>query len=118
MPVTTKGVPPYDRKADVPTSLFMWLQKLQLLFPKTSTFEATLNPSNVVANSELTETYTVTGLSVEDIVVVNPPTLTAGIGIVYARVSATDTLQIRWRNFTGSDINLASGTYLIAATRL
>lgn len=118
MPITAKGISPYDRKSEVPNSLFTWLQKLQLLFPKVSTYETTLNPGNIVANDELTETYTVTGLTTKDIVTINPPALNAGIGIMYARVSAADTLQIRWRNFTGSDVNPASGTYLIEAIRL
>lgn len=118
MPVSTKGISPYDRKSEIPNSLFTWLQRLQLLFPKTSTYEATINPGNIVANSELTETYTVTGLMTDDVVTVNPPALNAGIGIMYARVSATDTLQIRWRNFTGSDVDPVSGTYLIQATRI
>lgn len=118
MPISEKGIPPYNNKGGVPDTLYNWLQRLQLLFPKINTYSATINPGNIPANSELTETYTVTGLNTNDIVTVTPPSLDAGIGIMYCRVSAADTLQIRWRNFTGGGINPASGTYLIAAVRL
>lgn len=118
MPITEKGVSAFQEKEAISPTLFRWLQQLVLRFPKVNTYSATINPGNVVANSELTETYTVTGLNVNDIVSVTPPALDAGIGIMYARISAIDTLQIRWRNFTGSDVNPASGTYLIKTTRL
>lgn len=118
MAVTEKGITPYNDKQGIPITLFTWLQRLHLLFPKINTYSATINPGNISANSELTETYTVTGLNTNDIVIVAPPSLDSGIGIMYCRVSAADTLQIRWRNFTGGGINPASGTYLIAAIRL
>jgi hypothetical protein len=111
-----KGITP-PPEVSVPPELFGWLKRLQLVLPRCSTYEETLDPTNVVANDESTQTFTVSGLNVNDIVTVNPPALTAGIGIMYARVSAANTLQIRFRNFTGSDIDPASGTWLIKATR-
>ena len=119
MSIVEKGITPFAAYNDtVPIDLVKWLGQLQLRFPKVSTYSVTINPGSIAANDELDETYTVTGLSTNDIVTINPPAMNVGLGIMYARVSATDTLQIRWRNFTGSPINPASGTYRILAIRL
>lgn len=80
-------------------------------------YSESLNPASIGANSESTQTFTITGLSINDIIYLTPPALDAGIGIMYYRASATDTLQIRYRNFTGGAIDLAAGIYNIIAVR-
>ena len=117
--ITQKGTPSYNvQEKGVPDGLFRWLQYLQLVVPYVATYSESLNPTQVNANDESTQTFTVTGLTTQDVVIVNPPALAAGLGIMYARVSAANTLQIRFRNFTGSNIDPASGTYNIVAIRL
>ncbi len=94
-----------------------WFGRVWANFPKVQTFQATLNPASVAANTIAEQTFTVAGLTTSDIVTVNKPTLTAGIGIVNARVSAADTLAITFINNTGSPVDPASEVYLIVAIR-
>lgn len=70
-----------------------------------------INLASIAAGAEATVAVTVSGAAVGDIVVVNPPALTAGLGISYAYVSATDTVTIRVRNASGGAIDEAAGTW-------
>jgi len=79
---------------------------------------ASLTPTVVAANSASVQTYTVTGLVVPHAVTVSPPSIDSGLGIMWARCSASDTLEICWRNFTGGDLTPASGTYRVAGVRV
>jgi len=97
--------------------LAKWLQNLYASYPKVRTSKETLNPTSIPANSEDTQTFTVTGLTTEDIVTVNKPTDTAGISISQVWVSAADTLSIKFRNHTGGAIDPGSESYLISAIR-
>jgi len=109
--ITTKGIsPPIEDRE-------MWFKVIADNFPYLRVYSESLNPTAVGANSEDTQTFTITGLSTNDVVFMNPPALDTGIGIMYYRVSAADTLQIRFRNFTGGSINPAAGTYNIVAIR-
>lgn len=94
-----------------------WMGHLQDLFPKISTYTVTLNPAAVVANSTAEQTFTVTGLRTTDIVTVNKPTHSSGLGIMGARVSADDTLAITFANVTGGTVDPPSEDYLISAIR-
>lgn len=73
-------------------------------------YDVELSPSALLPGVT-EETYTVTGLTTNDLVFVNKPTKQANIGIVGARVSAADTLAISWGYMAGSAI-----TSLTAAT--
>lgn len=79
--------------------------------------ETTLNPAAVAANTTAEETFTVATLTTSDRVFVSKPSLTAGVGIVNARVSATDTLAITFVNATGGSVNPPSETYSILVVR-
>lgn len=61
-------------------------------------YTPTLNPASVAASTTAEETYTVTGLTTADKVIVNKPTMTTGCFIGNARVSAADTLALTWGN--------------------
>lgn len=109
--------------ADFPNKIFdlahkqwqHWLGVLCREFPRVRVYSVAINPTQVNANSESTQTFTVTGLATNDVIYLNSPALEAGIGIMYYRVSATDTLQVRFRNFTAGNIDPASGTWTIIA---
>lgn len=75
--------------------------------------QVSLNPASVAANTTAEQTFTVTGLVVGDQVIVSKPTLTAGLGIVNARVSAANTLAITFINCTASPIDAAAENYII-----
>lgn len=109
--ITTKGLPPPIEDRD------MWFKMVTDNFPYIRVYAESLNPTAIGATSEDTQTFTIAGLSTNDVLILNPPALDAGIGIMYYRVSAADTLQIRFRNFTGGSINPAAGTYNVIAIR-
>ena len=96
--------------------LLKWLSNLWTNFPRIRTYSSTIDPTSVNATSESTQTFTVTGLSAKDIVIVNKPTKTAGLSILDEFATA-NTLSITYRNFTGSSIDPPSETYLIVAVR-
>ena len=81
-------------------------------------YDVSISPAQVSANTSAEQTFTVTGLTTSDVVVVNKPTSQAGLGLVGVRVSAADTLAINFGNFTGSGITpTASETYKVIAIR-
>jgi hypothetical protein len=69
--------------------------------------------TTVVLNTTAARTFTVPGLLVGDYVAITKPTQQAGLGIVGARVSATDTLEITYSNNTGSSIQPTNETCLL-----
>ena len=64
------------------------------------------------------QTFTVPGLKTTDqILRVTPPSTTAGLAIVESSVSAADTLQIVFGNFSTGPLTSASGTYNVFVFR-
>lgn len=81
------------------------------------TFSSSLNVASVAANTSAEQTFTVTGLETTDVVFVSKPSLSAGLVVGNARVSAADTLAITFGNLTASPIDPAAETYLIGVIR-
>lgn len=78
----------------------------------------TISPAQVAANTTAEQTFALTGLLVGDVVHVSKPTTQAGLGIVNARVSATNTLAITFSNNTASPITpTASEVYQVGGIR-
>lgn len=63
------------------------------------------------------QTFTVTGLTTADKVVVNVPGITALCPVVAARVSAADTLQLWFATMTAAACTPAAGAHIIVAIR-
>jgi hypothetical protein len=82
-----------------------------------ATYSPTLTPTAVAANSESVQTFTISGLIVPFAVHLSPPASMAGLGIMWARVSASSTLEIGFRNFTAGSLTPPSGTWRIMAAR-
>lgn len=87
---------------------------------------ATLTPAATAAATTAEQTFTsastgnnagLAGLKVGDFVTVNPPSITAGTGIVGTRVSAAGTLAITFINATAGSLTAPSGAYVINVTR-
>lgn len=76
-----------------------------------------LDVASVAANTTAEQDFTVPGLKTGDFVQVNKPSLSAGLGVVNARVKAANTLSITFVNATGSPINPSAETYLIHVFR-
>jgi len=76
-------------------------------------YTATIDPTEVAANSISAQTFAVTGLSTADTVIVNPGTNVIGIGAV--RVTAANTLEVTFINPTATAIDPPSSTWKIIA---
>lgn len=86
-------------------------------FPRA--YDVTISPAQVAANTTAEQTFTVTGLTTQDIVNVNKPTAQAGLGIAGFRVTAANTLGITFVNATAAPITpTASETYKVLATKV
>lgn len=106
--------------SQTPTSSEVYLctiQKQQPLNPVVIYTQA-LNATTCAATTSVEATTTVTGLLVSSSVLVNKPTLTPGIMITNARVSAANTLAIQYSNFTTTSIAVPAETYTIANVQL
>lgn len=79
--------------------------------------QATVDLGSVAANTSETETATVTGVKVGDIVIAEKPTLEAGLLIGTCWVSAADTVSIQVGNLTASPIDAASETWTFTVLR-
>jgi hypothetical protein len=81
----------------------------------------TLDPSSIPAFANQTESFTVAddanlaGLTTDMKPLVKAPSLESGLFIIGARVSAADTLEIDFQNFTGSPVDPASQTFEVTA---
>ena len=86
--------------------------------PERFTETASSCPASCNALTSAEQTFTVTGLTTADKVIVNiPASMTAGIGLVGARVSAADTLALLFMNCTAGALTPTSGTYTVVAIR-
>lgn len=81
-----------------------------------SVIQATLDPANIATATTTEQTFTVTTLNVGDAVFVSKPSVTAGIAVNSARVSAQDTLAITFTTTT-TNINAPSEVYTIVVIR-
>lgn len=80
-------------------------------------YTPSLTPASVATIVVAEQTFTVTGLTTADKVVVNPPAISNATGIAGARVSAADTLAIRFVNPTAGSLTPTAGTYTVVAFR-
>lgn len=78
-------------------------------------YSQSLDVASVAANTSAEQTFTVTGLATTDVVFVNKPSLSAGLVVGNARVSAADTLALTFGNLTGSPIDPGAETYTVVA---
>jgi len=91
-----------------------WYSDLELSFQH---YEGSLTPAQVAAAISVEEEFTMLGINSNDNIIVNPPSITAGIGIAGARASAKDTIAITFINATAGALTPPSGEYRIIAIR-
>lgn len=84
---------------------------------KAVVYTPSLTPASVAAATVAEQTFTVNGLTTADKVTVNPPAIGNSTGIAGVRVSAADTLAIRFINPTAGALTPTSGTYTVTAIR-
>jgi hypothetical protein len=80
-------------------------------------YSQTITAASVGAATVAEQTFTVTGLTTADKVVVNPAAIANATGIVGARASAADTLAVRFVNPTAGALTPTAGTWTILAFR-
>ena len=72
------------------------------------------NLPSIAAGASITELFTVTGALIDGSVMISPDiALTDGLVIAYARVSAANTVEVKFLNNSAATINLASTTFHI-----
>jgi hypothetical protein len=76
-------------------------------------FQLTIDPASVATITTAEQTFTAPGLQVGDVVYVNKPSNTAGVGIANCRVSAANTLAITFVNPTAGSVDAASEVYQV-----
>lgn len=80
-------------------------------------FTQSLNPASVAANTSAEQNFTIAGLLPGDFVFLQKPTVSAGLTVVSARVSAANTLTVTFGNHTASPIDAAAETYQLLVFR-
>ncbi len=80
-------------------------------------YSQSLDVASVAANTSAEQTFTVTGLATTDAVFVIKPSLSAGLVVGNARVSAANTLAITFGNLTATPIDPAAESYTVVAIR-
>lgn len=78
-------------------------------------YTPTITAASVAAATVAEQTFTVGGLTTADKVIVNPAAIANATGIAGARVSAADTLAIRFVNPTAGALTPTAGTWAVIA---
>lgn len=79
--------------------------------------KSSLTPSAVSTITSPEQTFTVAGLKTTDTVFVTPPSNVNGVALTGARVSAADTLALKFVNPTAGSVTPAAGDYVITVIR-
>lgn len=82
--------------------------------PITDVFTQTLTPVSVAANTSAEQTFTVAGLVANSKVLVSKPSVTTGLMLAGARISAANTLALNFANNTAAAITPPVEAYQIA----
>lgn len=80
-------------------------------------YSQTITAASVGAATVAEQTFTVTGLTTADKVFVNPAAIANATGVAGVRVSAADTLAVRFVNPTAGALTPTAGTWQIVAVR-
>lgn len=80
-------------------------------------YSQTITPASVATATVAEQTFTVTGLTTADKIVVNPGVISNAVGVAGFRVSAADTLAVRFVNPTAGALTPTAGTWTIIAFR-
>lgn len=79
--------------------------------------QATVDLGSVAANTSEEETFTLTGVKVGDLIIVQKEDLEAGIVLGSARVETADTVTVEVINTTASAVDAASATMNVLVIR-
>ncbi len=87
---------------------------------KIGVFSINITPASVAAASAPVQTFANTGIGLlpTDSVEVSPSSITAGVGILSAYVSAADTLSVQFVNPTAGALTPPAGAYVVTVFRV
>ena len=94
-----------------------WFQRIQQLSRRVEVYRPTLTATSVAAQSTNEQTFTVAGLTTDDVIVVNKITHQSGLSFGNVRVSAADTLAIQYLNTATAAVTPTSEAYRVATVR-
>ena len=80
-------------------------------------YTPTLTPASTAAAVCASQSFTVSGVTTDDTLVVNPPAPSASLSLSAARVASADTVSIRFCNPTAGALTAEVGVYRIFAVR-
>lgn len=80
-------------------------------------YSQTITAASVGAATVAEQTFTVTGLTTADKVIVNPGAISNAVGVGGVRVSAANTLAVQFINPTAGALTPTAGTWTIIAVR-
>lgn len=76
-----------------------------------------LTPVAVANGTSAEQTFTVPGLVIGDVVIVQPVVSSVGVVLGGARVSAANTLAVTWGNPTGAPVTPTAGYFTVTVIR-
>ncbi len=82
------------------------------------TGQFTLNPASIPADGQAEQTVTISGLTVNDLVFLQPPAAFEALAVGQARVTANDTVKFILVNNTAGAIDAASAVWRYIAFRI
>jgi hypothetical protein len=78
--------------------------------PKKGPYELTVTPAAMATTVQTDQSFTVTGVTTDDMIHVSFPSLETGVVLSHYWVSAANTVKVRMYNPTGSTITPAAQT--------
>jgi hypothetical protein len=96
---------------------YVMMDGYQLALHDSRDISISITPASVAAATAVEQTFTATGVLVGDAISVSPPSITAGVAPMCARVTATDTVAITFMNATAGALVPAAGAYRLQFTR-
>lgn len=84
---------------------------------KVKKYTQTITPASVATATVAEQTFTVTGLTTADTVIVNAGAIANAVAIGNVRVSAANTLAVQFCNPTAGALTPTAGTWTIIAFR-
>lgn len=75
---------------------------------------ASVNLPSILTGATGSATFTVTGADTDDVVVINPPSLTSGLAFAGAAVTSANTVTVYALNASGGTIDEAAKTFRYA----
>lgn len=116
--VSEKGIePPKNLETQNTPNLLKWFYSLWATYPRIRIYMVSVTPGTLPANSVTNVVVTVAGVTAKDILVVNKPSFTSGVGVVDVWCSAADTVNITFICDKGSPTTPPTEVYRIVAIR-